>query len=147
MPYHSIQESLTLYKMEMNTSLCSWLLTLYEIHQTENAIDKHFLLKRLKREVNNILVNLKNWFLKYLVTEGKQIPDLQLSSTTCWIRPPRKGTRTISKCSKFRAEARPVTKGTYFKEFVGPGQKKNKIQWIIQTALQTNFQVSSWNNL
>lgn len=49
-------------------------------------------------------------------------PDLQLSSTTCWISPPRKGTLTSSSCSRLRAEAKPVTKGTYFKELVGPAQ-------------------------
>lgn len=49
-------------------------------------------------------------------------PDLQLSSTTCWISPPRKGTLTSSSCSRLRAEAKPVTKGTYFRELVGPAQ-------------------------
>lgn len=118
--------------MEMNTSLCSWLLTLWNTPDRKCHYWQAFLLKRLKREVSNILMIFKNWFLKYLVTKEKQIPDLQLSSTTCWIRPPRKGTRTISKCSKFRAEARPVTKGTYFKEFVGPGkkEKKNSMNYI-----------------
>ncbi len=50
------------------------------------------------------------------------LPDLQLSSTTCWISPPKKGTLTSSSCSKLRAEARPVTRGTYFRELVGPAQ-------------------------
>lgn len=49
-------------------------------------------------------------------------PDLQLSSTTCCISPPKKGTLTSSSCSKLRAEAKPVTSGTYFKELVGPAQ-------------------------
>lgn len=49
-------------------------------------------------------------------------PDLQLSSTTCWISPPRKGTLTNSNCSRFRADAKPVTKGTYLRELVGPAQ-------------------------
>lgn len=49
-------------------------------------------------------------------------PDLQLSSTTCWISPPRKGTLTNSSCSRFRADAKPVTKGTYLRELVGPAQ-------------------------
>lgn len=50
------------------------------------------------------------------------LPDLQLSSTTCWISPPKKGTLTSSSCSKLRAEARPVTRGTYLRELVGPAQ-------------------------
>lgn len=50
------------------------------------------------------------------------LPDLQLSSTTCWISPPKKGTLTSSSCSKLRAEAKPVTRGTYFRELVGPAQ-------------------------
>lgn len=50
------------------------------------------------------------------------IPDLQLSSTTCWISPPRKGTLTNSSCSRLRADAKPVTKGTYLRELVGPAQ-------------------------
>lgn len=87
--------------------------------------NKHFLLKRLTKEAKWKRNNFLNWFKKYSVTKEKWIPDLQLSSTTCWIRPPRKGTRTISKCSKFRADAKPVTKGTYFKEFVGPKGVKN----------------------
>lgn len=55
---------------------------------------------------------------------GSFPPDLQLSSTTCWMSPPRNGTRTSSKCSRFLAEARPVTRGTYFREFVGPAHNK-----------------------
>lgn len=84
------------------------------------------------------------------------IPDLQLSSTTCWISPPRNGTRTSSKCSKFRAEARPVTRGTYFKEFVGPVQNRPKVAQLtklniphyrIQTCPHKSFQIKKSTEL
>ncbi len=68
--------------------------------------------------------------IKYIITLVKPTlykhmlssPDLQLSSTTCWISPPKKGTLTNSSCSRFRADAKPVTRGTYLREFVGPAQ-------------------------